>query len=261
MDFEAYKNLNFFDERYFLEAKSFKNPNNNCFAQCLKEEERSYTPIAYEKMGVSLLISILDYEKLNPFSRLGSSDYKSIENLRMSVADHLFNSEEKYKSSAYCQNYVKNLDSVKKFESLNEMIIHKLNKEKAFKRSNSLSFKKMINHYGGLYNNSSNIIVNNFNRKYFDLFANGGNVNINTNENANDAKRIMYAVDVGNQLMNSININNFNNSVCNYENSVNETRKLFFFIQKKIFYLLILQFLLYFSKQTQTNVTQQLKET
>jgi hypothetical protein len=236
VDFEAYKNLNFFDERYFLEANSLKNPNNKCFAQCLKEEERFYTPIAYEKMGVSLLISILDYEKLNPFSRLGSSDYKSIENLRMSVANHLFNSEEKYKSSAYCQNYMKNLDSVKKFESLNELIIHKLNKDKVSKRSNSLSVKKMSNHYGGLYN-SSNIIINNFNGKYFDLFANRGNVNINTNENANDAKRIMYSVDVGNQLMNSININNFNNNLCNYENSVNEMRKLFFIHLKNKYFI------------------------
>lgn len=180
-----------------MEANSFKNPNNIFFSQCLKEEENFYTPIAYEKMGVSLLIAVLDYEKLNPFSRLGNSDYKSIESLRISVANHLFNSEEKYKASASCQNYIKNLDSVKKFESLNEKIIQKLNKDKAAKRSNSMSVKKIINPYNYLYQNSI------------------------TNEDANNAKRTLFNVDAYYAFINSINVNNFNFNISNFANSQN----------------------------------------
>ncbi len=49
---------------------------------CASDEESFYTPIAYQKMGVSLLISILDYEGLNPFSRLYNSEFKEVRVVR-----------------------------------------------------------------------------------------------------------------------------------------------------------------------------------
>ncbi len=145
----------------------------------------------------------------------------------MSVANHLLNSEEKYKSSSTCQNYVKNLNAVKKFESLNEQITANLSKiEKASaKRNNSMINRKISDisdpQYGLFHNGhasscGSNIVINNFNGNYFDMLSSGKmNVNANANNvNFNDAaKKIiynMYNINVGNSLLNSININNYN---------------------------------------------------
>jgi len=229
IDFDMYQKLMFFDERYFIEANSFTNPNNLNISQCLKEENLYYTPISYEKMGISLLIAILDYEKLNPFSRIGNSDFKTIENLRFYVANRTFNTEEKYISSAYCQNYIKNLNTVKKFESLNEKIIDKITKmEKTSKRSNSMNIRKISNPYN---NSNNNIVINNFNSNYFDLLSNGNfppgaKLNINSNNN-NLSKKITYNINVANSFMNNININNYNFNVHNYANSDNNLCKLF----------------------------------
>lgn len=189
-------------------------------------------------MGVSLLIAVLDYEKLNPFSRVGNSDYQTIENLRMSVATQLLNSEEKYKTSSQCQSYLKNLNAVKKFESLGEKIIEKLSnidKALAAKRSNSVDFRKISNSQFGFFDNNSsssnNIVINNFNRNFFNLIASGkfGSEYGNSDkyEFLNDAaKKFNYDIKVGNSLMNNININNYNFNMCNIGEAEKESRKI-----------------------------------
>ena len=223
IDFEIYQKLVFFDERYFIEANSFKNPNKIHLSDCLKEEDHFYTPIAYEKMGISLLISVLDNEKLNPFSRIGNSNYKNLENLRLSLANSIFNSEEKYKSSAYCQNYMKNLNSVKKFESLNEKIYKKISEnDKALKKSNSQNVRKISNPF------NNNIVINNFSNNYFDILNNENfseSNNQNNINNNNDANKITYNINLGKSYMNNININNYNFNVCNFSNSDNLCKK------------------------------------
>lgn len=222
-DFEVYQKLIFYDERYFLEANSLTSPFSVYFSQCLKEEDKFYTPVAYEKMGISLLIAILDYEKLNPFSRIGNSDYKTLEKLRISVARNIISFEERYKTSAYCNVYLKNLNLVKKFESLNEKIIDQLinQNQKISKRSNSMSIRKTHN------SSNNNIIINNYNNNYISLItneniSNENNLNGNVNNLKNiDSKKISYNFNIGNSIMNNININNYNFNVCNFENSNN----------------------------------------
>jgi len=170
-----------------------------------------------------MLIAVLDYEKLNPFSRLANTEYKSIENLRISVAHQIFQGEEKYKSSAFCQNYIKNLNSVKKFESINEKIIEKLKNRKISKRSNSMSMRKINNAY------NNNIIINNFNNNYFGLISsanNPHNINYDNNNFITDPKKVFYNINVGDSMMSQININNYNFNVCNYSNSDNNLCKI-----------------------------------
>jgi hypothetical protein len=220
IDYEMFQKLIFFDERYFMEANSFTNPNNLNISKCLKEEDQYYTPISYEKMGISLLISVLDYEKLNPFSRIGNTDFKCIENLRLYVANQIFHAEEKYKGSAFCQNYIKSLDSVKKFESINEKIIEKLfNLEKLNKRRNSSNNRNISCPYY-----SNNIIINNTNNNYFDYTSEGNfavdkysNLNsinnnlVNRNNYITQSKYFMINMNDNNYISNSHHLNSDKN--------------------------------------------------
>ena len=91
-------------------------------------------------MGISVLIAILDYEKLNPFSRLGNTEYKSIESLRVIAGNYVFNSEVKFKSSSPCKNIIEEIHNHKKANSINQKIVDILTgvrkKKKTFKSLN-----------------------------------------------------------------------------------------------------------------------------
>lgn len=232
-DFPLYKKLAFFDERYDLEADFIKHEKENHFKECSKEEKKFHTPIAYEKMGVSLLIAILDYEELNPFSRIGNTDYKSVENLRLSIANNLINSEEKFRSSSSCNNFIKNLNYMKKFKSIKEEITEKiLQKDKILKRVKSEERLKNVDPNYDKINN--NIIINNFNNNFFN-FTNNKNfiteeknrlnkiINniVNQTENQQfltDKKNMIYKLKVPDALMNRVNINHFNYNICGFGN-------------------------------------------
>ena len=112
--------LNLFYENKFSEEKYTKN------LLCLKDEELFYTPIAYEKMGVALLISVLDYEGLNPFSKIKKSEHKEVKVLRSATAQHIYNTNERYKNSLYYQNMYKNISTQKSFKSFYEKFFEKI---------------------------------------------------------------------------------------------------------------------------------------
>ena len=145
IDYESYQKLFFYDEKYTQE-NNINNKTKFSFFTCLKEEGNFYTPVSYEKMGISLLISILDYEQINPFSRVGNSNYKTVENLRNITANIIYNSDDKYKGSFMCQNYMKNIHSVKKFISLNEKFSIKISQKEnvIIKKSQSTSNKQFL---------------------------------------------------------------------------------------------------------------------
>jgi len=85
---------------------------------CFPDEETFHTPIAYQKMGISLLIAILDYEDLNPFTRLYNSDFKDVKGVRECVSKNLLFKDEKFRGNLLYSNLNKNIESFKKFNSL-----------------------------------------------------------------------------------------------------------------------------------------------
>ena len=87
---------------------------------CYKDENNFHTPIAYEKMGISLLISILDYENMNPFTRVRKSEYNDVKGVRNIMAEFVYNSNDKYKRGLYYDNMCKNINQRKVFNSVYE---------------------------------------------------------------------------------------------------------------------------------------------
>lgn len=58
---------------------------------------KQYTPDSYMFMGKSLLIAILDLFHMNPYSRISTSDFKSINSLRKFTAQRVYNEVERFK--------------------------------------------------------------------------------------------------------------------------------------------------------------------
>ena len=48
-------------------------------------------------LGKSILVSILDLLQINPYSRMGVSDYDYLDNLRKTIAQKIFTECEKYR--------------------------------------------------------------------------------------------------------------------------------------------------------------------
>ncbi len=58
---------------------------------------REYTPESYMMLGKSLLISIIDLFHINPYTRIATSDFKSINNLRKFTAQRVYNEVERFR--------------------------------------------------------------------------------------------------------------------------------------------------------------------
>lgn len=119
---------NFLDSEKFLRDKN-----------CKIDNQEFYTPIAYEKMGISLLISVLDYEGLNPFSRISNSIYRDIFGVREAVSGLILNTYDKFKGNIMCTNLHKNINSLKKFTSIYEKLHNKY--EAIMDKNNALLIK------------------------------------------------------------------------------------------------------------------------
>lgn len=85
---------------YFAPTKLNKYPPQREFIQgsdyvCTEDWEKismnQYTPESYMFMGKSLLISILDLFHVNPYSRISTSDFKSINSLRKFTGQRVYN--------------------------------------------------------------------------------------------------------------------------------------------------------------------------
>jgi hypothetical protein len=83
------------------------------------------TPFCYEKMGIALLISLLDYEEINPFSRISNTEYCSIENLRKSLSLKLISEEDRFKHNLLFLNMAKDITRYKRQHSINEKNLRK----------------------------------------------------------------------------------------------------------------------------------------
>ncbi len=108
-----------------LYENRFENKNEISNFPCLPDEEFYHTPVAYHKMGASLLIAILDYEGLNPFSRIFNSQYNSVEGVRENLCNIIINKSEKFRGNLLFSNLSKNIDNFKKFNSLYEKYMTK----------------------------------------------------------------------------------------------------------------------------------------
>ena len=94
-----------------------------------------YDPKSYEKMGRQLLVSVLDYEELNPFSKVFSSEFQNVFNLRKYISIKLSQEDPRFKNNNLIQNLIKNINFVKTFQSTFE----KLSLKKEGKSNNSFS--------------------------------------------------------------------------------------------------------------------------
>ena len=104
-------------------------------------DESCYTIKMYEKMGIDILITLLDYEELNPFSRLFINE-NSLDEMRKTTATKLLE-ENQFKSNINIQ-ITKDMRQLKKFPS----ILDKLKRKQSFssklpvyapKRSNTVA--------------------------------------------------------------------------------------------------------------------------
>ena len=103
-----------------------------------------YTPKSFEKMGRQLLISVLDYEELNPFSKVFSSEFKNVANARKFISTKLLNEDPRFKNKYQIQNLVKDINFVKDFIPLFEKFSQK-NEAKLNNNANTLRGKEIIN--------------------------------------------------------------------------------------------------------------------
>ncbi len=85
-----------------------------------------YHPKIYEKMGRELLISVLDYEELNPFSKVFSSEFQNVYNVRKFISLKLSQDDARFKNNNLIQNLIKDINYVKTFTSLYEKFSQKL---------------------------------------------------------------------------------------------------------------------------------------
>jgi len=85
-----------------------------------------YHPKIYEKMGRELLISVLDYEELNPFSKVFSSEFQNVYNIRKFISIKLSQDDSRFKNNNLIQNLIKDINYVKTFTSLYEKFSQKL---------------------------------------------------------------------------------------------------------------------------------------
>jgi hypothetical protein len=54
------------------------------------QPNRFYTPDSYMNLGKAILVSILDVFEKNPYSRVDNSEFKSMEDMRKSLATEIY---------------------------------------------------------------------------------------------------------------------------------------------------------------------------
>ncbi len=104
------------------------------------------SPKSYEKMGIALVISIMDYEGINPYSRLFTSEFQSLFNLRSHVSNKLLNEDDKYKRSLANHSFNKDINSFKKTLSIFEKLSSFFHKsENTFKKAQQPKISEKLN--------------------------------------------------------------------------------------------------------------------
>jgi len=103
-----------------------------------------YTPFSYEKMGIAILISILDYEGKNPFTKICNTNYKNLKSIRSAVAMKLVKEDDKYKGNLYFQSIAKDIDNFKKFIPLTSIASQENKNLRFFRKNASIAFKNNI---------------------------------------------------------------------------------------------------------------------
>ena len=142
---------------------------NKSFPQSYGENNKIYTPEIYDRHGIGILISILDYEELNPYSVIFNGPFKTVCELRKFVANKLIQDEDRFKNNILLKDLAKEISFQKKFTPLYERFM--INKSVRYNSKISLqdrraNKKKPTSHlnlgildlrnYSNMLNNNSN---------------------------------------------------------------------------------------------------------
>jgi|JI6StandDraft_1071083.scaffolds.fasta_scaffold04024_11 hypothetical protein len=61
------------------------------------ERDQFYTPQSYMNLGKAMLVSLLDVFDRNPYTRVANSEYKTLDNLRKTLSNSLYQSCERFR--------------------------------------------------------------------------------------------------------------------------------------------------------------------
>ena len=93
---------------------------NKPFPKNYGEENKLYTPEIYDRHGIGLLISILDYEELNPYSLVFNGPFKTVCEMRKFIANKLLQDEDRFRNNVLLKDLAKEITFQKKFTPLYE---------------------------------------------------------------------------------------------------------------------------------------------
>ena len=138
----------------------------------------------FEKTGIDLLKSILDYEKLTLSDELLGSEYKSLENARKHIAQIIKLNEDRFKFNFGLKDFINNIEEQKKWITIKEINDARL-KFKTHIEANKGNIKKKKNNKNRLSSYKTNINLRNI-KKFEDNKTNIiEEINIKVNNKTN----------------------------------------------------------------------------
>ena len=138
----------------------------------------------FEKTGIDLLKSILDYEKLTLSDELLGSEYQSLENARKHIAQIIKLNEDRFKFNFGLKDFINNIEEQKKWITIKEINDARL-KFKTHIEANKGNIKKKKNNKNRLSSYKTNINLRNI-KKFEDNKTNIiEEINIKVNNKTN----------------------------------------------------------------------------
>ena len=138
----------------------------------------------FEKTGIDLLKSILDYEKLTLSDNLLGSEYQNLENARKHIAQIIKLNEDRFKFNFGLKDFINNIEEQKKWITIKEINDARL-KFKTHIEANKGNIKKKKNNKNRLSSYKTNINLRNI-KKFEDNKTNIiEEINIKVNNKTN----------------------------------------------------------------------------
>ena len=97
----------------------------------------------FDRHAESLMVSILDYEELNPFSLIFNSEYRTVHELRKTIALKLLQEEDRFKNNVLLRDLAKEISYQKKFVPLYEKFM--INKSVRINSKTSIQERRINN--------------------------------------------------------------------------------------------------------------------
>jgi len=115
-----YNDLNNILDSHKVERENFTEVTNKPFPKNYGEDNKVYIPEVYDRHGIGLLVSILDYEELNPHSRIFNGPFKTVCEMRKYIANKLIQDESRFNNNVLLKDLAKEINYQKKFTPLYE---------------------------------------------------------------------------------------------------------------------------------------------